>query len=51
MTMSKHKPSARQAAADSPVMPLEELARRMLAMPVKTREDMTKKKAKPRRKK
>lgn len=36
---------------DSLPMSPEELARRMLAMPVKTREEMTKKKAKPRRKK
>lgn len=36
---------------DTPAMPLEELARRMLAMPVKTRDEMAKKKAKPRRKK
>jgi hypothetical protein len=32
-------------------MSLEELARRMLAMPVKTREEMTKKKPKKRAKK
>jgi hypothetical protein len=32
-------------------MSLEEVARRMLAMPVKTRDEMTAKKAKPRKKK
>lgn len=39
-------------AGDEPAMSLEELARRMLAMPVKPREEMTQKKArKPRKKK
>lgn len=33
----------RKTDDDDPVMPLEELARRMLAMPVKTRSDMGKK--------
>ena len=37
--------------ATKTLMPLEEVARRMLAMPVKTRDQLTKKKAKPRRKK
>jgi hypothetical protein len=39
--------------ADEPAMSLEELARRMLAQPVKTRDEMTHKKkpAKPRTKK
>lgn len=42
----------RKEPADEPVMSLEELARRMLAQPVKTREEMTeKKKVKPRKKK
>jgi len=36
---------------DQPPMSLEELARRMLAMPVKTRDEITKKKPKPRKKK
>lgn len=39
-----------QHGVDSPIS-LEELARRMLAMPVKTRDAMTKKKAKPRKRK
>ena len=43
---------SRKEAHDEPAMSLEELARRMLAMPVKTREEMTHKKpAKPRKKK
>ncbi len=42
----------RKDEADEPAMSLEELARRMLAMPVKPREEMTAKKpAKPPRKK
>jgi hypothetical protein len=36
---------------ESPPISVEELARRMLAMPPKTHADMVKKKAKPRRKK
>jgi hypothetical protein len=36
---------------DLPPMSLEELARRMLAMPHKDRSDLTKKKPKPRKKK
>jgi len=39
----------KRKADESPPMPLEELARRMLAMPVKTREDMTKPKPKAKR--
>jgi hypothetical protein len=47
-----HRPTmTKRKNDDSPLMSAEELARRMLAMPVKTREEMTKKKAKPRRKK
>jgi len=41
-----HKPKP-----DHSPMSLEELARRMLAMPVKTRDEMTKKKPKKRAKK
>jgi hypothetical protein len=43
----------RKAAHDEAAMSLEELARRMLAMPAKPREEMTHKKktAKPRKKK
>lgn len=43
----------RKETAEEPVISLEELARRMLAQPVKTREEMTHKKkpAKPRKKK
>ena len=41
----------RKAEVDSPPMSLEELARRMLAMPVKTREELTQKKPKKRAKK
>lgn len=42
----------RKEPADEPAMSLEELARRMLAMPAKPREEMTQKKArKPRKKK
>jgi hypothetical protein len=44
MTPAKRK-------AEHPPMSLEELARRMLAMPHKDRADLTKKKPKPRRKK
>lgn len=42
--MTKPKP-------DHQPMPLEELARRMLAMPHKDRSNLTKNKSKPRRKK
>ena len=42
----------RKAATEEPAMSLEELARRMLAMPAKQRDEMTQKKArKPRKKK
>lgn len=44
--------NARQRKTDdSPPMSLEELARRMLAMPVKPRAEMVVKKRKPKRKK
>lgn len=47
-----NNPRPHKEAPDEPAMSLEELARRMLAMPAKPREEMTeKKKAKPPRKK
>ena len=48
--MNKHRASKNKTDDGTPIS-LEELARRMLAMPVKTREEMTEKKTKPRRRK
>lgn len=46
------KPRTRKTTSgNAPAMSLEELARRMLTMPVKTREEMTRKKEKPRKRK
>jgi hypothetical protein len=47
-----NSPRPHKEPPDEPAMSLEELAKRMLAMPAKPREEMSpKKKAKPRKKK
>jgi hypothetical protein len=43
--------AAKRRQEETPPMSLEELARRMLAMPHKERTELVKKKAKPRKKK